>query len=315
METQYLKTLLAVFELNSFSKAADSLFITQSAVSQRVKYLEEFYGFRLLDKSGKLQKPTAAGRIIKKKAEQILVLEKEMVNELKGLLNKKGFSLCSTPTFGIAYLPKVLNRYFLANTGDVDFKFSMNTPEQSLKGLFSNEYDLAIIEHCGDFETGTAVIYTLPPDELLFVSSPSLGLSSSGTSLDELMAQRLIARREGCSSRCLLQENLSHIGRTIDDFGSMIIYDDIHMNIQSVLEGQGVAFISRSLVYDYLQRNELQEHTISGFHCFRSRSIVLPGIHADNPIIQSFLESVFSVFNIPFPIEREKPRPKEVGFC
>jgi len=297
METQYLKTLLAVFEFNSFSKAADALCVTQSAVSQRIKFLEECYGLKLLDKSGKLQTPTAAGLIIKKKAEQILMLEKEMANELKGLISKKGFSLCSTPTFGIAYLPKVLNIYFLANSGDVDFKFAINTPEQSLKGLFADEYDLAIIEHCGDLKTGSAVIYPLPPDELLFVSSPSLGLSSTDVSLDELMARRIIARREGCSSRCLLQENLSQLGRTIDDFSSMIIYDDIHMNIQSVLEGQGVAFISRSLVYDHLQRNELLEHTVEGFHCFRSRSIVLPGKHADNSLIQSFLDCVFSVFS------------------
>jgi len=297
METQYLKTLLAVFELNSFSKAADALCVTQSAVSQRIRFLEECYGFKLLDKSGKLQMPTAAGMIVKKKAEQILMLEKEMANELRGLISKKGFSLCSTPTFGIAYLPKVLNIYFLANSGDVDFKFAINTPEQSLKGLFADEYDLAIIEHCGDLKTGTAVIYTLPPDELLFVSSPSLGLSSTDVSLDELMAQRLIARREGCSSRCLLQENLSQRGRTIDDFSSMIIYDDIHMNIQSVLEGQGVAFISKSLVHDHLQRGELREHMIEGFHCFRSRSIVLPVKHVDNSLIQSFLDCVFSAFS------------------
>ncbi len=301
METQYLKTLLAVFELNSFSKAADALCVTQSAVSQRIKFLEECYGFRLLDKSGKLQMPTAAGQIIKKKAEQILMLEKEMEIELKGLLTKKGITLCSTPTFGIAYLPKVLNRYFRANSGDVDFKFAINTPEQSIKGLFANEYDLAIIEHFGELETGTAAVYPLPSDELLFISSPSLGLSATDTSLDELMKQRLIARRVGCSSRALLQENLRHIGRSIDDFGSIIIYDDLHMNIQSVLEGQGVAFLSKSLVNDYLLRNELREHTIAGFHCLRSRSVVLPGIHVDNPIIRSFLNSVFAVFNLPFP--------------
>ena len=301
METQYLKTLLAVFELNSFSKAADALGITQSAVSQRIKFLEECYGFRLLDKSGKLQSPTAAGLIVKKKAEQILMLEKEMGSELIGLLRKKGLSLCSTPTFGIAYLPKVLNSYLLTNSGDVDFKFAINTSEQSLKGLFADEYDLAIIEHCGDLKTGTAVIYTLPPDELLFVSSPSLGLSSKETSLDELMTQRLIALREGCSSRCLLHENLSQIGRTIDDFSSMIIHDDIHMNIQSVLVGQGIAFISRSLVYDHLQRNELREHKVEGFHCFSSRSIVLPDIHVNNSLIRGFLDSVFAVFKLTVP--------------
>ena len=53
------------------------------------------------------------------------MLEKGINNELKGLLSKKGLSLCSTPTFGVAYLPKVLNHYFHANSRDADFKFAI----------------------------------------------------------------------------------------------------------------------------------------------------------------------------------------------
>ena len=299
MDTQYLKTLLAVLECNSFSRAADELCITQSAVSQRIKLMEERYGCSLLEREGKMVCPTSAGLIIKKKAEQILKLEKEMENEVKGLDCKKRLSLCSTPTFGVVYLPKVLNRFFLANPGDVDFKFVLNTPEKSLKGLLENEFDLAIVEHCGSIEMKEATIYPLDPDELIFISSPSLSLSGKDVSLNELLSQRLIARREGCSSRCLLQDNLTHFGKSLDDFGGIIIYEDLHMTIQNVLDGRGVAFVSKSLVSEYLQRHELQAHSVEGFNCFRSRSVVLPNRHSDNDIIQNFLQNVFAVFNLP----------------
>jgi len=44
METRYLKTLVATVEEGSFSRAAEVLYITQSAVSQRIKFLEEHFG-------------------------------------------------------------------------------------------------------------------------------------------------------------------------------------------------------------------------------------------------------------------------------
>lgn len=290
--------MLAVLELGSFSKAASELCITQSAVSQRIKLMEERYGHSLLQRSGQVVRPTNAGLIVKNKAEQILKLEKEMENEVKGLNSKNRLSLCSTPTFGVVFLPKILNRFFLANSADMDFKFVLNTPEQSLKGLLENEFDLAIIEHCGNIEMKEATIHTLLPDELIIISSPTLSLSFPDLSLEELLGQRLIARREGCSSRCLLQENLKCLDKSLDDFGGMIIYDDLHLTIQNVLDGRGVAFVSKALVHDYLQRNELHGHVVEGFQCFRSRSVILPNKHSKNPIIQNFMESVFAVFNL-----------------
>lgn len=299
METHYLKTLLTVLETGSFSKAASQLCITQSAVSQRIKLMEERYAVQLLERSGHMARATDAGLIVKQKAAQIIQLEHEMEQELHGLKSKKKLSLSSTPTFGIVYLPKVLNRFFLANSGDIDFKFVLNTPEQSLKGLLDNEFDLAIIEHCGPLATDDMMLHPLPPDELVFISSPSLSLTTPEICLEELLQQRLIARKEGCSSRCLLQENLSRFGKTLDDFSGMIIYDDLHLTIQTVCEGRGVAFVSRSLIKDYLKRNELHEHHVPGFHCLRSRSVILPNKKSGNHIIQNFMESVFGVFDQP----------------
>ena len=67
METRYLKTLIAVVDCGSFSKASELLHITQSAVSQRIKFLEEHFGQQLLDRSGsKLVLTTAGGTVLLK---------------------------------------------------------------------------------------------------------------------------------------------------------------------------------------------------------------------------------------------------------
>ena len=68
METRYLNTLVASVEAGTFSKAAELLHITQSAVSQRIKFLEEHFGQQLLDRSGQRLALTLSGKIVFDKA-------------------------------------------------------------------------------------------------------------------------------------------------------------------------------------------------------------------------------------------------------
>jgi DNA-binding transcriptional LysR family regulator len=296
METQYFRTLCAVLDCGSFSKAAGRLNITQSAVSQRIRLLEERYGTALLDRNGPTVQPTPAGLIVRHKGEQILALEQEMERDLGSLGNKRRLSLCSTPTFGIVYLPRVLNRFLLFHSGDVDLAFAINTPEQSLQGLLNNDFDLAVIEHCGPLEGVAAAATPLPPDELVFISAPSLGLPSPDISLDDLLGQRLIARREGCSSRCLLQENLARFGRKLTDFNGMIIYDDLHLTIQTVQEGRGVAFVSKTLAEELIREGKLRGHAVDGFRCIRSRTLLLNRSRSEEPLLREFVATIEETF-------------------
>src|SRR6266545_4170846 len=209
METVYLKTLVVAARSGSFSRAATQLCITQSAVSQRVKFLEDRYGYQLLDRSGPVLVPTNVGRIVLEKAEQILLVEKELEERLRQVGGKMRLSLCCTPTFGIVYLPQVLNSFILQNADVVDLKFMLYSPEQAIKGLHDNEFDIGVIEHCEDLELNEFQTFELPRDELIFISSPNLDLPKSEVDLDMLLKQRLIARKEGCSSRRLLTLNLA----------------------------------------------------------------------------------------------------------
>jgi DNA-binding transcriptional LysR family regulator len=297
VETQYLKTLCAVIETGSFSKAADDLNITQSAVSQRIKNLEARYGTPLIGRQGARLVLNSAGTVIYNKAKQILMLEKELENELKNLGNKARLSICCTPTFGVVYLPKVLNLFFMINSADVDFKFALNPPALSLQGVLKNDYDLAIIEHFNEIKVPGGITVQLPYDELIFIAAPSLNLSGSEVALTELMQQCLIARRSGCSSRSLLQDNLAKAGKSIDDFKGSIIYDDLNLTIQTVLAGRGVAFVSRNLVSEYLKRGELTEHKVHGFSCFRLRSAVMLKNRCDEPLVKSFIDCVIRAFD------------------
>jgi DNA-binding transcriptional LysR family regulator len=301
METRYLETLLKVAETGSFSKAAEALHITQSAASQRIKSLEERCGHQLLDRTGPVLVATEAGDLVLAKARGILEKERELQEELKRFSGEKRLSLCCTPTFGIAYLPAVLNDFILQNSDVANLKFIFQQPEQALKGLQENEYDMAIIEHFGsDLESFDTC--RLPDDELVFISAPSLEIPPSPVDLEVLLPHRLYARRDGCSSKNLLCTNLAAQGKAVSSFNNVVVSDDLRFSIEAVLTGIGISFVSRSLIEDPLARGALCAHHIKGFQHFRARTAAfIERRHAgsDRPLLKSFLQCVRAVFDLP----------------
>ncbi len=296
METRYLKTLVKAAETGSFSKAAAELHITQSAASQRIKFLEEFFGHQLLDRSGTVLVPTGAGEIVITGARRILDLEKGLMQELKRLGGEKRIALGCTPTFGTAYLPKALNAFILQHADLADFKFIFHTPLAALRGLEQNDFDLAVIEHCGDIDMKTFKTFELPQDELVFISAPRLGLPTGTAPLDELLPHRVFVRKDGCSSRQMLKGNLAARGLELEDFGGVVTSDDFRLTIQTVIAGGGISFISRALAKSYIESGELQAHHVEGFTHFRCRTAALNVRKEMDFILQEFIRCIYSVF-------------------
>lgn len=302
MQTRYFETLIRAVEAGSFSRAAEALHITQSAVSQRIKFLEEHYGHQLLDRSGAALVPTEAGAVVLERARTIVAKEREIRAELARFDGEKRLSLCCTPTFGMAYLPRVVNDFVLRNSDVADLKFAFAQTDQALKGLQGGEFELAVIEHCSELD-GPYDICPLPDDELVFISAPSLGIPELLEGPRELLAHRLYARRDGCSSKAVLRESLAAAGVEFADFSTVVVSDDLRFSIEAVQEGGGISFVSRSLVEDRLASGALCAHRVEGFRHLRHRSLVLPKRRRSGdavaPVLASFRECVSAVFAAP----------------
>jgi len=296
METRYLKTLIVALETGSFSRTALQLHITQSAVSQRIKFLEERYGHQLIDRSGQVLVATEVGAIVLDKARSVLDKESELLESLKRYAESNHLSLCCTPTFGTVYLPEVLNEFMLQNQDLDDLRFVFQQPDQALKGLEEGTFDLAVLEHCDASVLDAFHGYALPHDDLVFVSAPKLGLPESIDSLEGLLAQRIYLRRDGCSSRQLLVRNLAESGCTLDDFHGMVVSDDLRLTVQSVAAGCGISFMSRSLVADALAAGTLRATCVAGFVHQRCRSVVVAEGRRDDVVVKRFLDCLFNAF-------------------
>jgi DNA-binding transcriptional LysR family regulator len=297
METRYLNTLIASVEAGTFSKAAELLHITQSAVSQRIKFLEEHFGQQLLDRSGQRLALTSPGQVVFAKAKEILDKEKELLTCLEESALKKRLSLCCTPTFGMAYLPQVLGDFLRVHSDLSDLKFVFLQPSEALRALRDEECDLGMIEHSLDQDFTGFDRFPMPEDEMLVVAAPLAAIPNIDgvINLSDLTSFRLFARRDGCSSKDLLHRNLKSHGFSFGDFDSVVVSDDLHFTIQSVLQCDGIAFVSQALVRSYLESGQLVGLRVDGFEHRRGRSVVMLPQKREDVLLKEFLESLFEV--------------------
>jgi DNA-binding transcriptional LysR family regulator len=197
----------------------------------------------------------------------------------------------------MAYLPQVLNDFLRVHSDMNDLKFIFMQPEEALAGLRNEEFDLVVIEHRLDLDFKGFDRYSMPDDEMLVVAAPSVSLPNvDGTvKLEELRGRRLFARRDGCSSKELMRQNLLSCGYSFDDFEGVIVSDDLRFTLQSVLAGDGIAYVSQALIGNYLASGELVGLRVQGFEHTRGRSVIVLPQRSEEVLLKELLECIFEV--------------------
>lgn len=142
MELRQLKTFVTAARQESFSKAAELLGYSQSAVTVQIRLLEEELGARLFDRLGRKISLTAQGRRFLEQSQLILRdinQAREIAREETELINPLHIgtleSLCFTK------LPAVLS-YFRAHHPKVSIKITTAPPGQLYEMLEQNQLDL-----------------------------------------------------------------------------------------------------------------------------------------------------------------------------
>jgi DNA-binding transcriptional LysR family regulator len=274
VETQYLQTLVEVVRSGSFSKAAERLCITQSAVSRRIRFMEEQYGHPLVDRSGPVVVATPAGDLVIETSRQILEAERGLLCGLTSLTGRRGIRFACTSTFGTCFLPQILDAYLALKPSVQDLNFHFDAPGAVLRGIQDGRIDVAVIEHCDSFVLPDLPAVSLPADEMVFVSHAASRLPPTIAHVDRVLDNTLLARAEGCCSRTLLDANMRRQGRSVLDFRKVVVMDDPRLIIESVVVGNGIAFTSNDLVASQIADERLKGHRVAGFRHNRCRTLV-----------------------------------------
>lgn len=141
-----LRAFISIAEHSSFSKAAESLQITQPAISKRIALLEENLSEKLFDRLGRKIVLTEAGATLLPKCRQIL----ETVNDAELLANNLGgkiegiLRLGTSHHIGLHHLPPVI-REFGQQYENVELELHFMSSEQVCEKVLQAELDMGII--------------------------------------------------------------------------------------------------------------------------------------------------------------------------
>ncbi len=141
-----LKAFIAIAESNSFSEAADKLFITQPAISKRIASLEEYYNARLLDRHGKQARLTEAGALLIPKARQILINlaeSKQAIADMQDIVGGQ-LSIATSHHIGLRRLPALL-RLYKSNHPDVKLDFHFMDSEEACRHVADGNIEMGIV--------------------------------------------------------------------------------------------------------------------------------------------------------------------------
>ncbi|MFA6708594.1 MAG: LysR family transcriptional regulator [Fusobacterium sp.] len=147
MDLHYLKIFYEVAKEKSFTKAANRLFINQSAVSIQVKKFEEILNTKLFDRSSKKIRLTYTGEALYKMAEDIFNkvqrTEKEINRIIK--LGKAKIIIGSTSIIGDPLLPRLMEEFGHSHN-EIEYEIKISDKVILLKELKEGELDIALVD-------------------------------------------------------------------------------------------------------------------------------------------------------------------------
>jgi molybdate transport repressor ModE-like protein len=146
LDVKRLRILSEVVCKGSFSAAAESLYLSQSAVSQQVATLEREVGMPLLDRANGGPTLTAAGEALLGHADAVIARLGEAERELSAIggLEAGRLRLASFPSASATLVTGALAA-FRSRFPGIELQFSEHEPEESLPLLRRGEIDLAVI--------------------------------------------------------------------------------------------------------------------------------------------------------------------------
>jgi len=201
IDVDQLRTFIAIAETGSFTKAADVVNKTQSAVSMQMKRLEERIERPIFARDGRASKLTEDGQRLLDYARRIVKLNIETLAAFSDAELSGRVRLGVPDDYADRYLPEIMARFSRAYPG-VELTVVCEPSMDLLDRIDANELDLAIVTNC-EMKRASE---TFRSERLLWVTS-----NRHPTHMEERLP--LALGRPTCSWRRTAIERLEAVGR------------------------------------------------------------------------------------------------------
>ncbi len=268
-----IKTLLAVVECGSFTRAAKQLSLTQPAISHHISALEADLDKKIFVRGKGELKLTPDGEIIVKYARRMNALN----DKLRGELSEIGRYL-SNIRIGITHtaesnlITEVLAKYG-SECGGASITI-ITEPITNLYNMLENyELDLAIVDGKPSGKELRSLM--LDTDYLVCVLANENHLAKQEmVTLRELKKEKMILRLPSSATRIQFETQLESIGESITDFDIMLEVDNIATIKDLIRKNLGVSILAKSACMDEFLKGKIAVLPIENLSMIRETNIV-----------------------------------------
>ena len=256
MADRRLQVFHTVARLLSFTKAAETLHMTQPAVTFQVRQLEEYFNTRLFDRTHNRISLTEAGERVYQYADRIFDLYNEMENSVREMTGeiRGALTIGASTTIAEYMLPALLGD-FGTRYPEVTIHLRVSNSEGIVSMVENNTIDLGVVE--APVGNKNLVVEVCRQDQLVAIVPPNHDLAEKeSVAIDELLEYPFICREEGSGTREVINEYLSHNCDTSLNISMELGSPEA---VKGAVEaGMGVSVVSRATIQKELKLDTLR---------------------------------------------------------
>lgn len=272
MNIHQLKVFVSVFKNRSFSKASETLYLSQPTVSDHIKTLEEELDCRLFDRLGRTILPTKEAEALYSHALE-LIEKADAIKEAVGRFKKEisGEIVIGASTIPGTYLMPRIIADFRKKNPSVSFRILIGDSKEIIEKVAGHECIMGI---AGAKLNDAGIDYKpFMEDELIAVASPSL-IEAGTIAINELAKYPMVLREEGSGTRRETETIFEKHNIRIEDIRIACIFGSTDSVKQAVKAGLGFAVLSKLSVRDELKYKALKEIRLKSIQMKRMFYIV-----------------------------------------
>lgn len=297
-----LRILKAIAAEGSFKRAADSLYVSQPAVSLQVQNLERQLDVPLFDRGGRRAQLTEAGYLLLSYGEKILSLCQETCRAIEDLQNLQGGTLIvgASQTTGTYLLPRMIG-LFRQKYADVAVQLHVHSTRRTAWSVANGQVDLAIIggEIPAELQESLQII-PYAEDELALILPVLHPLAKAETiQRDDLYKLQFIALDSQSTIRKVIDAVLTRCDIDTRRLKIEMELNSIEAIKNAVQSGLGAAFVSVSAIAKELQMGVLHRALIDGVVVKRTLWVIFNPNRYRSKAADAFIREILPEFTTP----------------
>lgn len=273
-------TFHTLYETLNYHETALRLNMSQPAVTQHIKALENEYRCRLFSYDHRKLSATDAAHMLEQYAKSAVYNERMLRNALSQPLIHC-FHIGTTKSIGEYMIGDMLAAFLSDPVYSADV--TVDNTEKLLHMLDNNELDFAIVE--GSFDKVRYGYSLFRKESLTGICSCSHRFASKTVPIEEVLRETLIVREKGSGTRDILEDNLAGIGYCLKNFSRIATVSEFRLLCYLVSHGTGVSLVYSSVAKGEDQIAEFTINEISPVH--ELNFVYLKNTNAEN-IIRKF---------------------------